>query len=112
MAQERQEKALAAAYSHAALREKVVSLVAQLKFCRIVFGRLDKSLRNELIEKSPPVRPQISAGALQQVAKDGDFEVREIIRHDVGPRREMPADRTSPRVAFGTRVIGGRLYQR
>jgi hypothetical protein len=58
-------RALATAYSHAALGEKVVSFVTKLEFCGVVFGRLDESLRDKLIKNSPFVRLQIRAGSLQ-----------------------------------------------
>jgi hypothetical protein len=54
---------LAAANAHAPLSEKVMSLVGELKFRRIVTDRLDKSLRDELVKNCPLVRPQICAGA-------------------------------------------------
>ena len=56
---------LATAYSHATLREKVVSRVTQLELRGIVFGRLDKSFRNKLIKNSPLVRLQTCTGSLQ-----------------------------------------------
>jgi hypothetical protein len=76
---------LTAAYSHPALGEEVVSLVSKLEFCRFVFGRLDEFLGNKLIKNSLFVRLQIRAGSLQQIAKDRNFEVREIICHDIDP---------------------------
>jgi hypothetical protein len=77
---------LTTAYSYAALGQKVVSLLTKLEFCRVVFGRLDKSLCDKLIKDSPFVRLQIRAGSFQQIAKDRDFQVREIIIcHDTGP---------------------------
>jgi hypothetical protein len=54
---------LAAANAYAPLSEKVMSLVGELKFRRIVTDRLDKSLRDELVKNCSLVRPQICAGA-------------------------------------------------
>jgi len=77
---------LATAYSYAALGEKVVSLLTQLDFRGVVFGRLDKSFCDKLIKNSPFVRLQIRPGSFQQIAKDRNFQVREIIIcHDTGP---------------------------
>ena len=56
---------LTTAYTHATLGEKVMSLVTKLEFCRVVFGRLDKSLANKVIQNSPFVRLQIGAGSLK-----------------------------------------------
>jgi hypothetical protein len=56
---------LTTAYTHATLGEKVMSLVTKLEFCRVVFTRLDKSLGNKVIQNSPFVRLQISAGSLK-----------------------------------------------
>jgi hypothetical protein len=56
---------LTTAYTHATLGEKVMSLVTKLEFCRVVFGRLDKSLGNKVIQNSPFVRLQIGAGSLK-----------------------------------------------
>ena len=41
---------LAAVYSHAALREKVMSIVTELKYSGIAFGRNYQSLSYELIK--------------------------------------------------------------
>ena len=64
---------LATAYSHAALRENMVSFVSKLEFGWIVIGRLDKPFRNKLIQDSPLVGFEIRAGARQQIAKDRNF---------------------------------------
>jgi hypothetical protein len=64
---------LATAYSHAALRENMVSLVSKLEFCWIVIGRLDKPFRDKLIQNSPLMGFEIRAGASQQIAKDRNF---------------------------------------
>jgi hypothetical protein len=56
---------LTTAHSHATFGEKVVSLLAQLEFRRVVFGRLDKSLCDKLIENRPFVRLQVRAGPFQ-----------------------------------------------
>jgi hypothetical protein len=64
----------------------VVSLLPKLEFCGVVFGRLDKVLCDKLIKNSPFVGLQIRAGSLKQIAKDRNFQVREIIIcHDAGP---------------------------
>jgi hypothetical protein len=64
----------------------VVSLLTKLELRGIVFGRLDKSLCDKLIKNGSFVRLQIRAGSLQQIAKDRNFQVREIIIcHDTGP---------------------------
>ena len=76
---------LAAAYSHAALGEKVVSNVTKLQYCGVAFGRNDQSLGYKLIKNCPFVPFQIRVGSLQQIAKDRDFEVRDIICHDIAP---------------------------
>jgi len=39
-------RALATAYSHAALGENVVSSIAKFEFSRLIFDRLDEFLRN------------------------------------------------------------------
>jgi hypothetical protein len=44
---------LAAAYSHAALRENVMSIVTKLEYCGIAFGRNDQSLSYKLIKNRP-----------------------------------------------------------
>ena len=74
---------LAAANSHAALGEKVVSIVTKLQYCGVAFGRNDQSLSYKLIKNCPFVPFQIRAGSLQQIAKDRNFEVRDIICHDI-----------------------------
>ncbi|MGB8074668.1 MAG: hypothetical protein WCF55_17750, partial [Pseudolabrys sp.] len=80
---------LATAYAYASFGEEMVSLVTKLEFCRLVFGRLDKSLCDKLIKKSPFVRLQIRAGSLQQIAKDRNFQVRDIIIcHDMECARD------------------------
>ena len=43
---------LAPAYPHAPFGEKVVSFVSELKSCRLVFGRPDKSLGNKPIKNA------------------------------------------------------------
>jgi hypothetical protein len=80
---------LTTAYSHAALGQKVVSLLTKLEFCGVVLGRLDKSFCGKLVKDSPLVRLQIRAGSLQQIAKDRNFQVRKIIIcHGTGPFSE------------------------
>ena len=74
---------LAAAYSHAALGEKVMSIVTKLEYCGVAFGRNDQSLSYKLIKNGPFVPLQIRAGSLQQIAKHRNFEVRKIICHDI-----------------------------
>ena len=56
---------LATTYSHATLREKVVSPVGELEYCRFAFDRVDKSLCDKPIENSPFVRLQIDVGSMQ-----------------------------------------------
>jgi hypothetical protein len=61
-----------------------MGLVAKLQFSGFAFCRLDKPLRRELVKNGPFMRFQVCARTLQQIAKNRNFEVREIIRHD-GP---------------------------
>jgi hypothetical protein len=56
---------LAAAYSHAALRENVMSIVTKLEYCGIAFGWNDQSLSYKLIKNGPFVPLQICAGSIQ-----------------------------------------------
>ena len=74
---------LAAAYSHAALGEKVVSNVTKLQYCGVAFGRNNQPLSYKLIQNFPFVPFQIRVRSLQQIAKDRNFEVRDIICHDI-----------------------------
>jgi hypothetical protein len=83
----------------------VVSLLTKLEFCGVVFGRLDKSLCDKLIKKSPFVRLQIRAGSLQQIAKDRNFQVRDIIIcHDTGPFLQAVWPSPAPSFPFQAKV--------
>jgi hypothetical protein len=74
---------LAAAYSHAALGQKVVSIITKLEYCGVALGRNDQSLGNKPIKNGPFVSLQIRSRPLKQIAKHRNFEIRQIICHDI-----------------------------
>src|ERR1700735_1742521 len=89
---------LAAAHSDAALGEKLLSFVGKFVSCdRLLVGRLDKSLRNELIKNPPFICIHLRAPSLQYIAKDRNFLVSdEGICHYTAP--EGILTRASPRI--------------
>ena len=70
---------LSAAHAHATLGEKMVSFVTKLNPCRIIFKPYDKFLFKKLIKDSFLMRFQVDAGTVQQITKNRDFEIRDII---------------------------------
>ena len=68
---------LSAAYPYTAFRQKVVSIVTELKYCGIALGGDDQSLSHKLVKNVPFVHLQVCAGPIQQITKDRNFEVRE-----------------------------------
>ena len=60
-----------------------MSVATKLEYRGVVVGRNDQSLSYKLIKNGPFVPFQLRAGSLQQIAKDRNFEVREVICHDI-----------------------------
>ena len=76
---------LSAAYPYAAFRQKVVSIVTELKYGGIEFGGDDQSLGHKLVQNGPFVPLQVCAGPIQQNTKDRNFQIREVICADIDP---------------------------
>ena len=76
---------LSAAYPYAAFRQKVVSIVTELKYCGIALGGDDQSLSHKLVKNVPFVHLQVCAGPIQQNTKDRNFQIREVICADIDP---------------------------